>query len=253
MDKFKPASLDAEIERYSQQMLRDYSKAFAAQAAAPVSAPKKEPMVAPVMAAVEQAPTPIPVLAAEPALIEPMVVMPIAVEPIVMSPMAAPVTVSPAKPAVISAPPEPPKNTLTPEEEYEKYKAEHPEQGAIHTQVLTARGAFPVPNATVIISKVFDSGEYIIATQTTDAAGLTKPVLLPAPREALSEAPDPASKPYAEYKVTFTHPSFATIVSKNVPVFSGTTATQTINMVPLAALPAGKTTIEYDNAEPKGL
>ncbi|MEG1777720.1 MAG: hypothetical protein RR209_01975, partial [Angelakisella sp.] len=147
----------------------------------------------------------------------------------------------------------PPATAITPQREYAEYAAKNPQRGNIKTQTLTARSTYPVSDVTVVISKEFAGGEYIISTQKTDAAGQTEPVPVPTPNVDFSEAPDPDSTPFATYKVTFTHPAFATIVSRELPVFSGTTALQTANMVPTSAAPHGNTNIVYITTEPSDL
>lgn len=209
MDRYKATSLDSEIDRYTQQMMREYlhQKSDASEA-------------------------PVPPLAVPP----PALLLP--------APAAAP-----------SRPPAPPSpaSQLTPEEEYARFSAENPQRGNIKTQAFTARGTYPVKDVTVVISKMFENGEYIISTQKTDLAGKTEPISVPAPNVDLSEAPGQALPPFAAYKVTFVHPTFATVVSKQVPVFSGTTAMQTVNLTPILAVPGGSSSIEYITTEPSDL
>lgn len=156
-------------------------------------------------------------------------------------------------PPTISAPPKPVGNTgITPEEEYRLFTNENPQRGILRVQTLTARNTYPVTSVKVVVSKMFESGEYIIATQVTDNAGKTEGLLLPAPNRSLSEHPGNGKKPFADYKVTVMHPNFATIIAKQLPIFAGESSMQILNMIPLSASPSGDT-IEYLTTEPSDL
>jgi len=126
----------------------------------------------------------------------------------------------------------------------------NPQRCAIKVQTRVARGTFPVSEATVTISKEFDNGEYVISRQKTDTAGQIQPVSVPALDKELSEQPGNPS-PFITYKLVITHPDYATVVSNNVPVFSGVTSLQVVNLMPLAAVPGGQEVI--DNQEPTDL
>lgn len=222
MDKMNYLPLDEQIKRYKQKMLEDYGTYM-----------KKQPK-----------PTPAPV--------------PVRKQEVIEEPTPEPLV---PEAEIVSTPPEEPveeknqpvEEILTPEEAYSEFAANNTQTGKIKAQAFTARETYPVPGVDVKISKVFDGGEYVITTQTTDDAGLIEGVSVPAPQKDLSEHPGSSTTPYATYQVTFTHPGFATIVSTNVPVFAGVTAMQTVNMVPVSAAPYGKSTIEYITSEPSDL
>lgn len=222
MDRYKAPSLDAEIERYTQQMMSRYI--------GPTSAQQEVPLPPPAA---------------------PLPVTPLPVTPLPVTPVSKPEPMP--MPEAAAPPPPMPTPALTPEEEYARFSAANPQRGNIKTQAFTARGTYPVKDVTVVISKMFESGEYIISTQKTDIAGKTEPVSVPAPNVDLSEAPGQTMTPFATYKVTFTHPTFATVVSKQLPVFSGTTAMQTVNLMPLSTNPGGSSSIEYITTEPSDL
>lgn len=208
MKKSNSASLDAEIERYRKQMMKDYHGRG--------EVPKNIP--------------PPPDVPAPP----------------IKPPIAPPIAPSPPDIPV-------PASHVTPEQEYADFVSENPQRGNIKTQTFTARGAYPVKDVTVTISKMFESGEYIISTQKTDISGQTDPVSVPTPDIDLSESPGQAASPFSSFTVKFAHPSFATVISQQLPVFSGTTALQTVNMVPVSASPHGSTTIKYITTEPSDL
>ncbi|MEG1687032.1 MAG: hypothetical protein RR276_04025 [Angelakisella sp.] len=175
--------------------------------------------------------------------------------------VAAAIAPSPPEPKPETEPepnPLPPPNqtppaTLTPAQQYEQFAAANPERGVIRLQALTARSTYPVPGVLVTIAKEFDSGEYVVATQRTNNAGLTDPVSVPAPPRSLSEQPGSTVSPASWYKVTLLHPKFATVISPSFPVFSGVSALQTIEMIPRSASPNGNEPIIYNVTEPSDL
>lgn len=227
MQNLDSASLEEQIKRYSQQLLVAASRSTGG--AATVTPPPAPPLPQPT-----EEPTPMPREEA-PAF------------------FAAPPEAAIPAPSTLPERPEddpPPAGGLTPEQEFRAYSALNPQQGIVRVQTLTARGTYPVQSAQVVISKLFTTGEYIIATENTDEAGLTRGVSLPAPNRELSELPGSATPPYSEYRVTVSHPNFSTIIFSQLPVFSGITAMQTVNMIPLAASPHGNSPIEYATREP---
>lgn len=190
----------------------------------------------------------------------PMPVVKPTLPPPVTEPAPPPPVVTPTPPPPVTepAPPPPPVSatpgqTTTPAEEYRLFSLENPQRGSLRVQALTARSTYPVPDVRVVISKRFASGDYSIATLTTDNAGHTEGVAVPAPDRSLSEHPEEGGKkPFADYQLTFTHPKFTTVLSTQ-PVFAGETAIQVVNLTPLPASPGGATPIEYITTEPSDL
>lgn len=255
MENFNNKSLDEQIRRYSQQMINRYG-------AVAQPAPRPTPEVTP--------PAPQPVQTGETAT----EVIPPAPQPTPI-PMPQPPTPQPVQARGTAAevsrpapqPPAPPaswensriprfatsEQTRTPEDEYRLFAESNPQRGVLRVQALTARSNFPIQNATVTVSKMFDSGEYIIDQQVTDPSGHTGRILLPAPDYRLSTSPGNGKKVYADYKVMLTHPDFTTALINELPVFSGVSATQTVNLIPRAAAPDGDSEIEYYSNEPTDL
>lgn len=210
-------SIDEQIRKYTQQMMTQYAEQASREQPAP----------------------------AQPAPAQAMPVQPAPAQAMPAQPMP--------NPPAGSAPVDRPSGDGGAEQSYRRYTEENTQRGILRVQTLTARGNYPVPGVKITISKVFEDSEYIIASQTTDNAGKTEGILLPAPDRALSESPGNNKKPYGEYKITAKHPQFATIVSRNVPVFSGESSLQMLNMMPLAASPNGEAPIQYVTTEPSDL
>lgn len=104
--------------------------------------------------------------------------------------------------------------------------------GEITVQAYTARGARPVPEAAVIISKNQNGKENVVSFALTDADGRTSSISVPAPKKADSQAPSEIL-PFADYDITIRHPLFYTVTLKDVQVFGSEQTIQTVEMVPL--------------------
>ena len=107
------------------------------------------------------------------------------------------------------------------------------QNGYLVVNVSTARGAVPLPNARVRIYAEEPENTGLITTRITDIAGKTERITLDAPDSALSESPGSA-KPYASYTVTVDRDGFYPVSAAGVPVFSGVTSVQPIEMLALA-------------------
>lgn len=107
--------------------------------------------------------------------------------------------------------------------------------GWLQVRVTSARGAFPIEGAVVMVLTDPDilSGEQssVIRTLRTDRSGLTETVPLPAPPRALSQVPG-SSKPYATYNISVSKEGYYDVEGLGIPVFDGVVSTQTINLLP---------------------
>lgn len=117
--------------------------------------------------------------------------------------------------------------------------------GYLTVRAYTAGEALPVEGATVTVR---DGGDGLITediVRITGRSGQTELIALPAPPAADSQSPS-ETRPYAIYDLTVTHPRFYPFNATGVPVFSGITSLQPINMVPLA-------NFETADREPEGI
>ena len=101
--------------------------------------------------------------------------------------------------------------------------------GFLKVAVSTASGALPVQNARVSI--VGEDGRSI--TLFTNESGLTESVSLSAPPAASSQAAGSAD-PFSSYRVTVEKEGFYPHTTGQVPIFSGISARQPINLIGLA-------------------
>ena len=105
--------------------------------------------------------------------------------------------------------------------------------GYLIVNVSTARGAIPLPDATVTVYYDEEDNTSVHSVLTTNMSGKTDKTALPAPARALSEAPG-STRPYATYTVEVTKDGYYTATSTAVPIFDGITSIQPIEMLPLA-------------------
>lgn len=105
--------------------------------------------------------------------------------------------------------------------------------GYLIVNVSTARGAIPLAGATVTVLYEEPDNTSVFTVMTTDTAGKTDRTALPAPDRALSESPG-NSKPYATYTLQVDKEGYYSVTNTGVPVFSGVTSIQPVEMLPLA-------------------
>lgn len=107
----------------------------------------------------------------------------------------------------------------------------NPESGFLRVQVFAADQAFPIPNATVVVSKRFPEENCVFFRSQTDASGIMNRITLPAPDRLLADAPS-ALQPYATYDVVVTHPLFTAVHLADVAVFDSVETVQNVEMIP---------------------
>ena len=113
----------------------------------------------------------------------------------------------------------------------ENFMQQNPESGFLRVQVFAANQAFPVPNATVVVSKHFPTGDCVFFKTQTDASGIMSRITLPAPDRLLADAPS-AMQPYATYDILVTHPLFTEVHLLDVAVFDSVETVQNVEMIP---------------------
>ncbi len=108
-----------------------------------------------------------------------------------------------------------------------------PDVGYLIVNVSTARGAIPLAGASVTVMYDEPDNDSVFAVLTTGSDGKTSKIELPAPPRSLSESPG-NTKPYATYTISAEKDGYYTVTDTPVPVFSGITSIQPIEMLPLA-------------------
>ena len=108
-------------------------------------------------------------------------------------------------------------------------------EGQMVVSVFTANQLLPVVNAEVVVTSEDNS---ISKTSDTDRSGRTVSFSLPAPSATVSQEPTNAL-PFAQYKVTITHPDYYPAIIENVQVFGDNLTLLPVNLIPLPELSNG--------------
>lgn len=105
-------------------------------------------------------------------------------------------------------------------------------RGTTRFRTYTARGAFPVAGARVVISHIIGGKKHIFYALTTDISGQTPVVTLPAPPKELSETPGSNVLPYSSYDAEITADGYNDVIISGMPVFEGVMSVQRVALVP---------------------
>jgi len=105
------------------------------------------------------------------------------------------------------------------------------ESGKLVVNVRTAGGALPVEGAFITVYSASGGGEPV-ASVRSDRSGLSPVLTLPAPPRMLTMQPGSKVKPYAEYTVETEAQGYYTVTNINLPVYSGVTSIQPVELVP---------------------
>lgn len=109
------------------------------------------------------------------------------------------------------------------------------EKGSMLVSVTTLRGTFPIEGAVVtVFTGDYKEGEEI-AKYITDQSGRTEKIMLDAKNKILSETAGNGI-PYNTYNIYTSADGYGGQFNMNIPVFSGVTSLQDVDLVPLSAL-----------------
>lgn len=111
---------------------------------------------------------------------------------------------------------------------------ENSDYGYLLVNVTAVRQTFPIKNAVVKIASS-KLPQDVMGTYITDSSGKTERIRLETPRKSLSLTAGSTSLPYADYNISVTADGYAPQYNLNVPVFSGVTSLQTVDLLPLSA------------------
>ena len=118
--------------------------------------------------------------------------------------------------------------------------------GYLLIQVSTAKGAIPIPGASIVIS----IGDDLIYNLTTDTEGKSITMTIMAPSSELSQQPGELARPYSICDATVYFPGYYTNIYKNVQIFPGITSLQNVFLIPLPESQQNeRLTIVYDASE----
>lgn len=126
------------------------------------------------------------------------------------------------------------------------FLSQNPAFGTLIFQVTGGQGAFPVPNATILLTKQLNDQQSLSFTVVTDESGKTAPVSLPAPSRELSQRPGNGIV-FATYQAEISAPNYVTTKIRDLPVFDGITTIQPVSLSP----DFGQKTREVEEIEDK--
>lgn len=112
--------------------------------------------------------------------------------------------------------------------------------GMLTVRLYTAGGALPVPDASVIISGADEDNSTVIHSLITDVDGKTATLSLGAPSREGSLAPNSKGANFSNYNAEISKEGYYSKTIRNIPIFSGVSATLPINMIPKS---------QYNNGE----
>lgn len=107
-------------------------------------------------------------------------------------------------------------------------------KGYITVNVRTAGGALPVEGAVITVSSSDGVNSTVIAVMTSDAAGVSDIIELPAPPRENSLTPGNGKEVCSFYTIDTDRDGYYHVVNENIPVFDGVTAIQQVLLVPIA-------------------
>ena len=126
------------------------------------------------------------------------------------------------------------------------FLSQNPAFGTLIFQVPGEQGAFPVPNAPLLLTKQLNDQQSLSFTVVTDESGKTAPVSLPAPSRELSQRPGNGIV-FATYQAEISAPNYVTTKIRDLPVFDGITTIQPVSLSP----DFGQKTREVEEIEDK--
>jgi hypothetical protein len=107
------------------------------------------------------------------------------------------------------------------------------ETGYIITEVRSRGEALPIVGATVTVSG-YEAGEFkVLNVQLTDNSGSTLPFGIETPPRSESLVPDSPEPPFAIINIEIDKSGFLTQIFAEVPIFSGITTIQPVQLIPL--------------------
>lgn len=114
----------------------------------------------------------------------------------------------------------------------EAYEKRNTAEGRLRVIASTARSAYPVAGARVMVYTRIGGKDYLNYVLTTDISGETPIVTLPAPPASLSQDPE-NEVPYAVCDIEIYATGFFHSEARNVHIFAGVTTRQEFQLIPL--------------------
>lgn len=105
--------------------------------------------------------------------------------------------------------------------------------GYLKAFVTTARGALPIANAQVIVTRLIDDDELLEQAARTDMSGYSPLFTLPAVSGIYSLSPESIA-PFTYYNMYVRADGFYPVLLREIPMYGGITAVQPVDLIPVA-------------------
>ena len=107
--------------------------------------------------------------------------------------------------------------------------------GYLQANVTTLRRVLPVEGAVITVFTGDNGNRTVIETDVTDDSGKSGVFSLKTPAKAFSESAAATQRPYALYNLEVKADGYVDRVYLNIPVFSGVTSVQNVDLVSIPA------------------
>ena len=122
--------------------------------------------------------------------------------------------------------------------------------GYIQIHAYTSRARLPLEDVAITVTAEDGTA---IGLRLTDKNGKIRPIEVPVPDAAESQAPDPGEIPYTAVNLYARKKGFETIENESLQVFPGVITDQNLQMIPLSELPGSWNKAEIFITPPQNL
>lgn len=122
------------------------------------------------------------------------------------------------------------------------------EYGKLRIETTSGNRSVPVEDVLVIVTRGKTEPGEVLAVLMTDRSGSTKEIEISAPSRQRSEAP--TERAVSSFvNITAFKEGYYEVENRNIPVFTGVTSIQPVNMIPLP-INSGNRKVTYTDSEP---
>ena len=125
---------------------------------------------------------------------------------------------------------------------------QYSEYGKLRIETTSGNRSVPVEDVLVIVTRGSETPAEVIAVLMTDSSGATRTLEIPAPSRQRSESPTDRTVS-AFVNITAFKKGYYEVENRNIPIFTGVTSIQPVNMIPLP-LNSGNLKFTYTEPEP---
>ena len=109
-----------------------------------------------------------------------------------------------------------------------------PPQGSVIARVYTSDAYLPIAQVPVIFTQTASDGTTkLLAVKTTDASGLTDPLIIDTAERADSLTPGSVLRPFITINIMTQAPGYSSITAEGVQIFPGVETVQGLRLRPV--------------------